>query len=148
MPTPETPSQPSRRLRSQRRRRRKAACSANRNSASHQGALATPPTQPANENSARWASSIATRPRSMANDLPGTQPGTRSIPVKHPCSFTSSPLSQPPIPAANQNSGHASRQDHSEIWGLYKPAQIDPSPHLLYSNPLPNPSLDRLLGNQ
>ena len=46
--------------------------------------------------------------------------------MKHPCSFTSSPLSQPPIPAANQNSGRSSRQDHSEIWGLYKPAQTDP----------------------
>ena len=46
--------------------------------------------------------------------------------MKHPCSFTSSPLSQPPIPAANQNAERASRQDHSEIWGLYKPAQIDP----------------------
>ena len=27
---------------------------------------------------------------------------------------------------AKQNSGHASRQDHSEIWGLYKPAQTNP----------------------
>ena len=114
----EAPSQPLRRLRSRRRRRRNAARSANRNLAD----LATPPTRPANENSARWASSITIRPRSVANDLPGTG----STPVKHPCSFTSSPLSQPPIPAANQNSGRSSRQDHSEIWGLYKPAQIDP----------------------
>ena len=110
------------RLRSRRKRRRKA----NRNSASRQAALATPPTRPANDNSARWASSVATRPRSAANDLPGTQPGIKSTPVKHPCSFTSSLLSQHPIPAANQNAEHASRQDHSEIWGLYKPAQIDP----------------------
>ena len=115
------PSQPPRRLGS-RRRRRKAARSANRNSASRQADLATPPTRPANENPARWASSRATRPRSAANDLPGIE----STPVKHPCSFTSSPLSQPPIPATNQNSGRSSRQDHSEIWGLYKPAQTDP----------------------
>ena len=114
------------RLQSRRRRRRKAAASANSNSASCQAALATLPTRPANDNSSRWASSVATQPRSMANDLPGTQPGTRSTPVKHPCSFNSSPLSQPPIPAANQNAERASRQDHSEICGLYKPAQIDP----------------------
>ena len=120
MPPSEAPSQPPRRLRS--RRRRKAAPSANRNSASRQADLATPPTRPANENAARWASSRATRPRSAANDLPGIE----STPVKHPHSFTSSPLSQPPIPAANQNSGRSSRQDHSEIWGLYKPAQTDP----------------------
>ena len=77
---------------------------------------------PANENSARWASSRATQPRSAANDLPGM----RSTPVEHPHSFTSSPLSQLPIPTANQNSRISSRQDHSEIWGLYKPAQTDP----------------------
>ena len=122
MPPSEAPSQPPRRLRSRRRRRRKAARSGNGNSASRQADLATPPTRPANENAARWASSIATRPRSAANDLTGIG----STPVKHPCSFTSSPLSQPPIPAANQNSGRSSRQDHSEIWGLYKPAQTDP----------------------
>ena len=132
-PAPAVPTQPAEvhprlpgRLRTRRRRRRKAAASANSNSASRQAALATPPTRTANDNSSHWASSVATRPRPTANDLPGTQPGTRSTPVKHPCSFTSSPLSQPPIPAANQNAEHAFRQDHSEIWGLYKPAQIDP----------------------
>ena len=114
------------RLRSRQRRRRKAAASTNDDSASRQAALATKPMRTANDNSSRWDSSVATRSRSTANDLPGTQPGTKSTPVKHPCSFTSSPLSQPPIPAANQNAGHASCQDHSEIWGLYKPAQIDP----------------------
>ena len=50
----------------------------------------------------------------------------KSTPVEHPHSFTSSPLSQLPIPTANQNSRISSRQDHSEIWGLYKPAQTDP----------------------
>ena len=105
------------------------------------------------------------RPRSTANDLPGTQPGTKSTPVKHPCSFTSSPLSQPPIPVANQNSGRTSRQDYPEIWGLYKPAQIDPRQDLTATRlrenisgsglsspalqqPPTKPSLDRLLGNQ
>ena len=71
----------------------------------------------------------------MANDLPGTQPGTKSTSVKHPCSLTSSPLSQPPIPAANQNAECTSRQDHSEIWGLYKPAQIDPRQDLAFLLP-------------
>ena len=46
--------------------------------------------------------------------------------MEHPHSFTSSPLTQLPIPTARQNSGSASRQDHSEIWGLYKPAQTHP----------------------
>ena len=46
--------------------------------------------------------------------------------MEHPHSFTSSPLTQLPIPTANQNSGSASCQDHSEIWGLYKPAQTNP----------------------
>ena len=75
--------------------------------------------RPANENSARWR---ATQPRSAANDLPGM----KSTPVEHPHSFSSSPLTQLPIPTANQNSRSSSRQDHSEIWGLYKPAQTDP----------------------
>ena len=119
MPPSGAPSQPPKRLRSQRRRRRKAARSANRNSASRQADLATPPTRPANENSARWR---VTHPRSAANDLPGM----KSTPVEHPHSFISSPLSQLPIPTANQNSRSSSRQDHSEIWGLYKPAQTDP----------------------
>ena len=47
--------------------------------------------------------------------------------MEHPHSFHSSRLSQPPIPAANQNSGIKSRQDHPEFSGLYKPAQSDPS---------------------
>ena len=62
------------------------------------------------------------RPRSAAND----RPEMRSTPVEHPHSFTSSPLTQLPIPTANLNSEPTSRRDHSEIWGLYKPAQTDP----------------------
>ena len=50
----------------------------------------------------------------------------KSTSVEHPHSFTSSPLTQLPIPTANQNSKSSSRRDHSEIWGLYKPAQTDP----------------------
>ena len=119
MPPSGASSQPPRRLKSRRRRRRKAARSANRNSASRQADLATPLTRSANENSARWR---ATQPRSAANDLLGM----KSTSVEHPHSFTSSPLTQLPIPTANQNSRSSSRQDHSEIWGLYKPAQTDP----------------------
>ena len=79
----------------------------------------TPTVRSAKRNLARWR---ATQPRSAAND----RPEMRSTPVEHPHSFTSSPLPQLPIPTANENSGSASRQDHSEIWGLYKPAQTDP----------------------
>ena len=88
--------------------------------------LATPPALSANRNSSRWASSIATRPRSAANDLPGTQPGTRSALEKHPQSFTSSPLSQHPVPAANEYPDRPFCLDHPEIRGVYKPARIDP----------------------
>ena len=112
-------SQPPRRQKSRRRRRRKAARAANSNSASCQADLATPAARSANENSAHWR---ATQPRSAAND----PPEMRSTSVEHPHSFTSSPLTQLPIPTANQNSGSASCQDHSEIWGLYKPAQTNP----------------------
>ena len=118
MPPSGASSQPPRRLKSQRRRRRKAARSANRNLASHQAGLTAPPTQSANENSTRWR---ATHPSSAANDLPGM----KSTPVEHPHSFTSSLLTQPPISAANQNAGISSRRDHSEILGLYKPAQTN-----------------------
>ena len=119
MPPSGASSQPPRHLKSRRRRRRKAVRSANRNSASHQAGLAAPPTRSANDNSARWR---ATQPSSAANDLPGM----KSTSVEHPHSFTPSPLTQPPIPTANQNAGIPSRRDHSEIWGLYKPAQTDP----------------------
>ena len=119
MPSPGASSQPPRRQKSRRRRRRKAARSANHNSASRQADLATPAERTANENSARRR---ATQPRSAANDLPEM----KSTPVEHPHSFTSSLLTQPPISAANQNAGISSRRDHSEFWGLYKPAQSDP----------------------
>ena len=111
--------QPPRRQKSRRRRRGKAAHKANQLPASRQADVTAPAERTANDNSAHWR---ATRPRSAAND----RPKMRSTPVEHPRSFTSSPLSQLPIPAANQNSELTSCRDHSEIWGLYKPAQTDP----------------------
>ena len=105
--------QPPRHQKSRRRRRRKAARPASQLLASRQADITAPAEPTVNDNLARWR---ATRPRSVANDWPEM----RSTPVKHPHSFTSSPLSQLPIPAANQNSECTSRRDHSEIWGLYK----------------------------
>ena len=87
----------------------------------------------ANSNSAHWR---ATRPRSEAND----RPQMTSTPVKHPLSFTSSPLSQPPISAANQNGERASSQDHTENLGLYKPAPTDPRQDLTATQPRVNNS--------
>ena len=115
-----------RRLRPRRRRKRRAATTANKNSAPRAADLATPPTLSANSNSAHWTPRSATQPRSSANDLPGGQPGTRSTPVKHPQSFTSSPPSQHPLSAANRNADRRSRLDHPEIRGVYKPARNDP----------------------
>ena len=119
MPPSGAPFQPPRRQKSRRRRRRKAARSANSNSASCQADLVTLAARSANENSDHWR---ATQPRSAAND----RPEMRSTSMEHPHNFTSSPLTQLSIPTANQNSGSASRQGHSEIWGLYKPAQTNP----------------------
>ena len=119
MPSSGASSQPPRCQKSRRRRRRKAARTVNKNSASRKADLVTPAARSANRNSAHWR---ATQPRPAAND----RPEMRSTSVEHPHSFTSSPLTQLPIPTANQNSGSASRQDHSEIWGLYKPAQTYP----------------------
>ena len=46
--------------------------------------------------------------------------------MKHPQSFTSSPLSQHPLSAANRNAERRSRLDHPEIRGVYKPARNHP----------------------
>ena len=119
MPPSGNVPQPPRHQKSRRRRRRKAARPANQLPASRQADVTAPAERTANDNSAHWR---ATRPRSAAND----RLEMKSTPVKHPRSFTSSPLSQLLIPAANQNSEPTSRRDHSEIWGLYKPAQTDP----------------------
>ena len=168
--TPPSEVHPSllKRLRPRRRRKRKTTVAANDNSASREADLATPLELSANRNSFCWASRLATRPRSAANDLPGFQPGTRGALKKHPHSFTSSQSSQHPDPAANQNRDRPFCQDHSEIrggggGGFISRPRLTPdrirlpivreitspdsaSPHLLSSNPLPNPSLDRLLG--
>ena len=134
MPPSGDAPQPPRRQKSRRRRRRKAARPANWLPASRQADVTTPAERTANSNSAHWRATRprsaansnsahwrATRPRSAAND----RPEMRNTPVKHPHSFTSSPLTQLPIPTANQNSEPTSHRDHSEIWGLYKPAQTD-----------------------
>ena len=120
MPSSGDASQFPRRQKSRRRRRRRnAARTANQHPAPRQADVTTPAARSTNSNSAHWR---ATRPRSAAND----HPEMRSTSVEHPHGFTSSPLTQLPIPTANQNSGSTSRQDHSEIWGLYKPAQTNP----------------------
>ena len=119
--------------RRKRRRKKKAMAAANDNSAPCTADVMAPAERTANDNSAHWR---ATRPRSPAND----RPGVRSTPVKHSLSFTSSPLSQPPISAANQNGERASGQDHSENLGLYKPAPTDPRQDLTATQPRANNS--------
>ena len=103
--SPGAPSSQPRRKKSRRRRRRNAARSANQKAASRPADPVTPDERWANSNS---ASQRATRPRSTAND----PPEMRSTSVEHPSSFHSSRLPQPPIPAANQNSGISSHLDH------------------------------------
>ena len=49
----------------------------------------------------------------------------RSTPVEHHNSFHSSHLTQPPIPAANENSELPFGLDRCEFSGLYKPTQIN-----------------------
>ena len=125
--------QPLRCQKSRRRRRRKAARSATQSPTFRPADIMTQADPTANSNSARWR---ATRPRSEDND----RPEMRSTPVKHPLSFTSSPLSQPPISAANQNEERASCQDHSENLGLYKPAPTDTRQDLTATQPRANNS--------
>ena len=108
-----------RQKKSRRRRRRKNKRSANQNSAHRSAAPVAPDERWANENA---ASQSATRPKSAANDLPKMM----STPVYQHQSFHSSPLSQPPVPAANENSAFQFGLDRCRIPGLYKPAQPDP----------------------
>ena len=108
-----------RQKKSQRRRRRKASKSANQNSARRSAAPVTPDDCWANRNA---ASQIATRPKSVAND----PQEMRSTSVYSSLSFHSSQVSQPPIPAANENTGFPFDLDRCEFSGLYKLAQIDP----------------------
>ena len=104
---------------SRRRRRRKATRTANQNAARRSAAPVTPDDRWTNSNS---ASQRATRPKSAANDLPKM----RSTPVEHHKRFHSSHLTQPPLPAANENSELSFGLDRCEFSGLYKPAQINP----------------------
>ena len=46
--------------------------------------------------------------------------------MEHRQSFHSSHLTQPPIPATNENSEHPFGLDRYEFSGLYKPAPVDP----------------------
>ena len=131
-PTPPSEAHPKLPGRSRRRRRRKkkAAAPANENTAPRAADLTTPPTRSTNSNSARWASSKATRPGSTANQLPARPPGTRSTSVEHLQSFTSSPVTQHPFSATNENTDRSYRRDHPERRGVFKPARIDPSQDL------------------
>ena len=104
-----------RQKKSRRRRRRKNK----RNSAHRSAAPVTPDERWANENS---ASQSATRPKSAANDLPKMM----STPVYQHQSIHSSHLSQPPVPAANENPAFQFGLDLCRIPGLYKPTQPDP----------------------
>ena len=106
-----------------RQRRRKASRTANQNAARRSAAPVTPDDRWADRNS---ASQRATRPKSAAND----PQEMRSTAVYSPPSFHSSHVSQPPIPAANENAGFPFDLDRCEFSGLYKPAQIDPSQDL------------------
>ena len=104
---------------SRRRRRRKATRTANQNAAHRSAGPVTPDDRWTNDNS---ASQRVTRPKSAANDLPKM----RSTTVEHLQSFNSSHLTQPAIPATNENSEHSFGLDCCEFSGLYKPAQINP----------------------
>ena len=117
--SPGAPSTQPKHKKSWRRRRRKAARTANHNSASRRAAPMTPDARWANDNS---ASRSATRPSSAAND----PQEMRSTPVEHLQSFHSSHLTQPPVPATNENSERSFGLDRCEFSGLYKPAQTNP----------------------
>ena len=104
---------------SRRSKRRKASRTANQNAARRSAAPVTPDDRWTNRNS---ASQRATRPKSAAND-PQEMSSTT---VYRPPSFHSSHVSQPPIPAANENAGSSFDLDRCEFSGLYKPAQINP----------------------
>ena len=76
---------------------------------------------------ARWAndnsaSRSATRPSSAAND----PQKRRRTPVEHLQSFHFSHLTQPPIPATNENSERSFGLDRCEFSGIYKLAQTNP----------------------
>ena len=116
---PGAPSTQPKHKKSRRRRRRKATRTANQNAALRSADPVTSDEHWTNDNS---ASRRATRPKSADNDLPEM----KSTPVEHLQSFHSSHLTQPPVPATNENSERSFGLDRCEFSGLYKPAQTNP----------------------
>ena len=117
--SPGAPSTQPKHKKSRRRRRRKATRTANQNAVLCSADPVTPVERWTNDNS---ASQRATRPKSAANDLLEM----KSTPVEHLQSFHSSHLTQPPVPATNENSERSFGLDRCEFSGLYKPAPADP----------------------
>ena len=114
-------------LRPSRHKERQPGSSANQNLPSRKTGSGS---KTANRNSAFQGTGSATRPRSTANDnspLAGNRPGinrsVRSTPVEHPLTFLRPQHSQSPRFWTNQNSERRFDPDHSEFWGVYKPAQ-------------------------
>ena len=103
---------------SRRRRRRRNRHSANENSAPRSAAPVTPDEHWANRNS---ASQRATQHQPEASDP--TQ--MKSTPVYKGQSIYSSHLTQPPVPATNENSACPFGLERCEFTGLYKPALPD-----------------------
>ena len=103
---------------SRRRRRRRNRRSVNENSAPRSAAPVTPDERWANRNS---ASQRATQHQPEASDP--TQ--MKSTPVYKGQSIHSSHLTQPPVPATNENSAFPFGLERCEFPGLYKPALPD-----------------------
>ena len=103
---------------SRRRRRRRNRRSANENSAPRSAAPVTPDERWANRNS---ASQRATQHQPEASDP--TQ--MKSTPVYKGQSIHSSHLTQPPVPATNENSAFPFGLERCEFPGFYKPALPD-----------------------
>ena len=103
---------------SRRRRRRRNRRSANENSAPRSAAPVTPDERWANRNS---ASQRATQHQPEASDP--TQ--MKSTPVYKGQSIHSSHLTQPPVPATNENSAFPFGLERCELPGLYKPTLPD-----------------------
>ena len=144
---------------------------ANINSASQEIGSVTRPGSTANHNSAFQEAGSATRLRSMANynsPLTGNRPGisgsVRSTPVEHPLTFLRPEHSQSPDsgPIRIQNADLTRNTLNSGVY-INLPSQassrITPidlvetpspdlaSPHLLFSDLIKTPSLDRPLGS-
>ena len=99
-----------RQKKSRRRRRRKASRTATQNTACRSAAPVTPDDRWTNRNS---ASQRATRPKPATND----PQEMRSTTVYSPHSFHSCHVSQPPIPAVNENAGFPFDLDRCQFSG-------------------------------